>query len=519
MRSVRTWSAAVVTAALLLACPPSTGPDPAVETIPPRFAGQDIAWGPCPVRGEPVECGTVAVPLDHDRPDGQTLDLALIRLPATGAPEERIGSLVINPGGPGVPGTGLFHGSAFSEDVRSAFDLVSFDPRGVGASDVLSCGDLYALDDARQDIADVHPDHLTPVHLQPLDDAARRYAASCAEAAGETFLAEIGTVNVVRDLEIVRDALGDGTLTYVGYSYGAHIGALYAHTYPSNTRAMVLDAAVDTDGSTVEIALDQAVAFQGAWERFVAHCAATVEDCPFAGETDPDALARELLDALDRDPASVDGVPVDGRLLLLMATSALYREETWDPLADAFAALEREEEGEPEKGLRALYEELFGGHVEQEGEEPVEPGPGGDHGDPRAAYTAVTCADHASPAGIEGYRDVAAEAADRSPLFGADAVWEHLPCAHWGHAERPPTGFTAPDAPPVVIIGTVGDPVTPYAWSRDLADRLDHAVLITYEGGGHTLYGSGRVPCVEEPVDHYLLTGEPPPDGSRCPRV
>ncbi len=513
VRSVCARSAAVASLLLLTSCVAPPGAEPAAERVPERYAGQEIAWSDCPHREAPLECGTVTVPLDHDRPGGATLDLAVIRLPSEGPPQELVGTLVVNPGGPGVPGTGMFHGTAFSPRVRTAFDLVSFDPRGVGPGGALSCGDRYALEDARQDIADTHPRHLNAVDLQPLDDAARRYARSCTETAGEDALAEIGTVNVVRDLDIIRDALGEEALNYVGYSYGAHIGALYADRYPARTRAMVLDAAVDTDSSTVETALDQTAAFQGAWERFADHCAATVEDCPFTPGADPDTVADGLFEKLDRDPASADGIPVDGRLLLLMATTALYREEAWDPLADAFAALTREKPDEPGRELLALYEELFGGLGGQE----AEPGPGGDHGDPRAAYTAVTCADHASPTDVTEYRDAAAEAADLSPLFGADTVWEHLPCAHWQRAERPPTGFTAPHAPPLVVVGAVGDPATPYAWSRELADRLESAVLVTYEGGGHTLYGSGRVPCVEEAVDAYLIGGRPPQDGLSCP--
>ncbi|WP_306370262.1 alpha/beta hydrolase [Nocardiopsis sp. CC223A] len=504
---------AAATALLLAACLPPPVAEPTAEEVPERYAGQEIAWADCPGREAPLECGTVTVPLDHDRPDGETLELALIRSPSDGSPQEPIGSLVVNPGGPGVPGTGMFHDTVFSDRIRASFDLVSFDPRGVGASGALSCGDRYAMEDARQAVSDTHPRHLTEVDLQPLDDTARRYARSCTETAGEEALTEIGTVNVVRDLDIVRDALGDDTLTYVGYSYGTHIGALYAHMYPERTRALVLDAAVDTDASTVETALDQAAAFQAAWERFVDHCAATEADCPFTPGADPDTVARELFEKLDRDPASADGIPVDGGLLLLMATAALYREGAWDLLADAFAALTREQPGESGGELLALYEELFGGL----GGEEAGPGTGGDHGDPRAAYTAVTCADHASPTDVTEYRDAAARAVELSPLFGADTVWEQLPCAHWQHAERPPTGFTAPDAPPVVVVGAVGDPATPYAWSRELAGRLESAVLVTYEGGGHTLYGAGRVPCVEEAVDAYLIGGEVPPEGLICP--
>src|SRR5699024_1112680 len=176
---------------------------------------------------EALECGTLTVPLDHDDPDGRTLDLAVVRHPAEGGADGRQGSLVINYGGPGASGVGALNTPRFGEDVREAYDLVSFDPRGVGASEGLACGDRYALDHARSRAGASDPLGTNAEDLRILDDAARDYAESCEEAVGEDFLAHLGTVGVVQDLDILREVLGEDTLDFVGYSYGTRIGALY----------------------------------------------------------------------------------------------------------------------------------------------------------------------------------------------------------------------------------------------------------------------------------------------------
>lgn len=500
-----------------------------------RFAGQEVDWRACYDRREVaelsgwgadpdwlriLECGTVAVPLDHGRPGGAVLDLAVIRAPADGPAEERLGSLVLNPGGPGASGIAMLDFPYFGDDVRAAFDLVSFDPRGVGDSGGFACGDWYTLDEALRQVADTDPAELTDARLRPLEDAARRYARACARTVGEEFLARLGTVNVVRDLDVLRDALGDERLTYVGYSYGTHIGALYAEMYPRNTRALVLDGAVETELSNAGIALEQVAARQDTWELFVEHCAAEAAGCPFAG-ADPgaggaDARMAQILAALDRDPAEAGGAPVDGATLLRMIGVELHHEESWDYLAALVTALDAGDEEGTRRHLGELHDNTVGKYGDAD---PGDTGPGAEHRDANAVFTAVNCADRADPEDVAAYRDAAGRAADESPLFGPALVWEQLPCAYWPRSEEAPTGFTAPDAPPVVVIGTVGDPATPYAWARELAAQLESAVLVTYEGAGHTLYGEDRSPCVDGPVDAYLLTGQAPPPGLTCPRA
>jgi pimeloyl-ACP methyl ester carboxylesterase len=497
-----------------------------------------VDWSPClsadeldsaPDRGgEPdwlrtLECGTVSVPVDYTEPDGDTVDLALTRRPASGPADERIGSLVLNPGGPGASGVAMLDHPLFDEQVQDAFDLVGFDPRGVGESEGFACGDWFAMDDARRAVAD--PKNVTDADLAALEETARAYADDCARTVGEEFLANMGTVNVVRDLDLIRDSLGDEQLTYVGFSYGTYIGALYAQMYPENTRALVLDGAVETERPNVEVATDQAGAFQGTWDLFVAECVSGA-GCPFSSVEAADGQMGEILDRLDADPPRVRGTPVDGTTLLGMVSLQLYHEDTWFALTTTLAALD-EDVRAAIPDLELLYDDTFGQDEETEGEEgsepsgdpgsgPGEPGPEPGGPDTEAALTAVNCADRVDPTDADIYREAAQRAAGDSPFFGSDLVWEQLPCAYWVDTEEAPTGFTAPDAPPILVVGTVGDPATPYAWAEELTDQLETATLLTYGGAGHTAYGYG-MGCVDEAVDAYLLDGRAPAPGLSCP--
>ena len=480
-------------------------------------------WGGDPDWLQDLECGTVTVPLDHADPDGGTVELALTRRPASGPADERIGSLVLNPGGPGESGAAMLDHPLLDDRIQDAFDLVGFDPRGVGESGGFACGDWFAMDGARRAVAD--PENVTDADLAALEETARAYADDCAETVGEEFLATMRTVNVVRDLDLLREALGDPRLSYVGFSYGTYIGALYAQTYPENTRALVLDGAVETERPNVEIAADQADAFQGAWDLFVAECAGG-PGCPFSGAGAADAEMGEILDRLDADPPVVRDLPVDGTTLLGMVSLQLYHEDAWPDLADTLAAVAEDPAGAV-PALELLYDETFG--QEEEADEPGDDGagevegepegdPGTDSGGPdtEAALTAVNCADRVDPTDPDVYREASQRAAADSPFFGPDLVWEQLPCAYWVDTETAPTGFSAPDAPPILVVGTVGDPATPYTWAQELADQLDTATLITYEGAGHTAYGYG-MDCVDGAVDAYLLDGRVPEAGLSCP--
>ncbi|WP_042283475.1 alpha/beta hydrolase [Nocardiopsis alba] len=512
-------------ATLLLAgcAPPSAAPEE--DGGPADFALGTIDWEPCkneeelaeapewdgdPEWLETLECGTLDVPLDHADPGQGTIGLAMVRRPAEGADEDRIGSLVLNPGGPGETGVDLLDFPMFDDPILSAFDLVSFDPRGVGDSGGFACGDWFALDEARSAVED--PTRVSDAELGALEEAARDYADDCAEEVGEDFLAAIGTVNVVRDLDLIREALGDERLSYVGFSYGTYIGALYAEMYPENTRALVLDGAVETERPNVEVAVDQAEGFQYAWDLFVEDCSAAGE-CPFSDPAASEGWMADLLEDLDADPPMARDVEVDGATLMSMISQQLYYENSGDLLAATLTALDEDTQGAGEY-LDVLYDDTFAEYEEESDDWSDKPGM--TWADEEAALTAINCADRTDPTDADAYRRAAQEAAVDSPLFGSDLVWEQLPCAYWPDTEEAPSGFTAPDAPPIVVVGTLGDPATPYTWAEELAGQLDSAVLLTYEGTGHTAYAYGD-PCVDPAVDSYLLTGGMPEEGLSCP--
>ena len=495
---------------------------------PEAFTGQEIAWDACYTGDDldtavdeggerdwlaALECGTVAVPLDYADPDGRTIDIHLTRAAATGGGSP-VGSLVINGGGPGVTGSETLFWPTMSPRIRSSFDLVSFDPRGVGESEGLECGNWNEIDRVQTDLAETDPADLTADQLAPMEQAAREYADDCAEEVGEDFLFNIGTVNVVRDLDILRDALGDSALTYLGYSYGTHIGALHAEMFPDTTRALALDGAVETEHTNAEAAYEQDVAFQESWEMFVEYCVADMADCPFDSVEGAEADMDEAFALLDADLPKIEGEMVDSWTFAWMITMALYDEFLWEDVAQAVRAVLEEDEEGIDTWFPYLYENAFG--VADASSRPRAADDEDAPVDETAAMTAINCADRADPTDVEAYREAAERDAEEASFF-AGGVWAVLPCAYWTETEEAPTGFTAPDAPPIVVVGTVGDPATPYAWAQELAGQLETASLVTYEGGGHTIYGYGISACVDDAVDDYLVDGTVPEENLSCP--
>ncbi|MBE2999706.1 alpha/beta fold hydrolase [Nocardiopsis sp. HNM0947] len=513
-------AAIALTAVLIAGCAPGADDE--------GFRGQDVAWAPCHSEEDltlftelggdrdwlaALECGTLTVPLDHDDPGGRTLDLAVARHPAEGGAGRKQGSLVVNYGGPGVSGLAGLDTPRFSQDVRDAYDLVSFDPRGVGASEGFACGDWYALDHARRSAGASDPLSTGAEQLRTLENAARDYAESCRDVVGDDFLAHIGTVGVVGDLDLLRDALGEETLDYVGYSYGTRIGALYADTFPDRTGSMVLDSPVLLDGSGLDTALGRANAFRDTWGMFTEYCTEAEPDCPLTDPGTATEFTEEAAAELQYEPVLVDGVGVNGDMFSLLLTLALPRDEQWDDLSALFTALAQDDGPAVEDGIAELYEGAFGTYRDRD---PAPPEPGAEHVDAQAALTAISCADRRDPTDVWEYRDAARVADDVAPLLGPDPVWDQLPCAHWPDTEEIPDDADFDGAPPAVVVGTVGDPVTPYSWAEDLHRAMPGSDLITYNGAGHTLYGEGRNACVDDAVDAYLLQDRPPRDALTC---
>jgi pimeloyl-ACP methyl ester carboxylesterase len=480
----------------------SARPDPLAD-----FHGQEIAWEPCDAG---FECGTYEVPVDYADPGGARLEIAVKRLPADGGSPE--GSLVVNPGGPGGSGYDYAGAAAnvVSEDVRAAYDVVGFDPRGVGRSAPITCLDRAGLDaylgaEFASEDGDADAAELTDEGVRQVEEANRGFVDACwADPSG--LAGHLGTADVARDLDVLRAVLGDDRLTYLGKSYGTYIGAQYADQFPDRVRALVLDGALDPTMNQLEMSVQQAAGFEVALRAFAEDCL-TRADCPLGGpgDTVDDAVGRlaDLMADAAREPLANglgDGREVNRARVEIGVLAALYSEGYWpqvrSALADAFdgdgTALLRLGDGLYDRDSGAAYVNST------------------------AALIAVNCSDHPSPRDVDAYEEAAETAAEESPLFGPTLAWGALPCAFWPEeAVAEPEPVDAPGAAPILVVGTTRDPATPYAWSEALAGQLESGVLLTREGDGHTAYRTGN-PCVDAAVDTYLLSGEAPEDGTVC---
>ncbi|MET9698952.1 alpha/beta hydrolase [Streptomyces sp. NPDC006529] len=480
---------------------PRTGPDPLA-----RFAGQRLRWGGCPDQpGAPaaMRCATLTVPVDHADPAKGTLGVAMARIPATG--RKRLGSLVLNFGGPGAPGIEALAADPKSfADLGESYDLVAFDPRGVGHSAPVSCG------------GSLDPDPGTGDDPAAQLAALRAVAARCARHSGPV-LPYIGTVHVARDLEVMRRVLGEEKLHYLGFSYGTRLGAAYAAQFPHRVGRMVLDGVDTLTEPLDQQALATAEGQQRALEDFLRWCTRRA-GCAAGTNT---RSAKEHLNALvarlDAEPLTGgDGSPFTGKDLVAAIAGALYSEESWPALADGLATAERD--GDP-TGLLVL-----GGPA---GPPPPQTGPATGHqvpaDNPAAALVAVNCADDpdrgadkASPAAIE--KEIESRAAEfraASPLFGPHQLKTVLSCYGRPAGSGYLRAIDRPGAPPMLLVGTRGDPATPYRWTEETAARLGSAVVLDYKGGGHAAYFHSG--CVRERVNAFLVDGELARGTRACP--
>jgi pimeloyl-ACP methyl ester carboxylesterase len=472
---------------------------------PSASAGpQSARWTACDDVAEQVSgrqdalfsysCATVRVPQDWRHPGGDTFAVALIRARAKDQ-ANRIGSLLVNPGGPGASGVELaVHLTAVLPTVvLRRFDVVGFDPRGVGRSTRLDC----IPDRVKDALAAADPD---PESQQAFDAQVglwREAASRCQRLYGER-LGLFSTEQTARDLETLRRAVGDAKTTYLGYSYGSLLGAVYAHLFPTRVRALVLDGAVDPQSGPAESAERQAAGFERAFRDFAAACRQQGSRCP-AG---PDAVStlRRVLAEVARQPLrTADGRQVtDGHVVTAVA-AALYAQSEWTRLARALAAA-RAGDGGPVLRLADEY------NTRRDD---------GTYTDLLDAFTAVTCADEATPPTVAQVRRLQAEWRARHPLFGAPLAMSLVACAVWPAPHDPyPTG-PARGAPPILVVGTTGDPATPYENTPKLARVLGTGVVLTWDGEGHTAYPQTR--CVVAAVDAYLLALQVPSARRTCP--
>ncbi|NKR39958.1 alpha/beta hydrolase [Prescottella equi] len=466
--------------------------------VPPgleAFYTQQITWGSCDgfaTDGDELsptlECARVTVPLDYAAPAGDTAQIAISRAPATGA---RLGSILVNPGGPGASG---LSSASITEGTELAerFDMIGFDPRGIGASTPqVRCLTPQESDAERRD-ADVD---MSPAGIAYVEEKNRTYAARCAERSGLPLLAHVGTREVVRDMDVIRSVLGDAKLNYLGFSYGTRIGTQYAETFPRNVRAMVLDGALDPEQDPVEEVVLQGAGFQQAFDAFAAECVQT-SNCPLG--TDPsgaNARFRALVDPLVARPAATtDPRGLSYSDAITGVTQALYSPSLWSSLRGGLSSLA---EGNGDTLL--LLADLYEGRADD-----------GSYSNINDAFNAIRCVD--DPPLTD--RVVAGEADMRyreaAPFLDDGRGTGNAPldaCAFW---PVPNTG--APHAidpasveglPTLVVVSTTQDPATPYQAGVDLAKQLD-AALVTYRGAQHTASFDG-VACIDDPLTRYFV--------------
>jgi pimeloyl-ACP methyl ester carboxylesterase len=417
----------------------------------------------------------VAVPLDHDQPDGPTIDLALARRPATG---ERRGSIFVNPGGPGASGVEFVQSFSLDTETSAAYDLVGFDPRGVGASTAIGC-------DNERDVGplpDFSPDD--EAERRALDDDAMSFARDC-QASDQTLLPHVTTDQVARDLDLLRQAVGDGELHYLGFSFGTLIGLVYAETFPDRVGHLVLDGVVDPTHDLVDLLTQQALAFEEAFAVLDAACDRRLS-CPPGGAA---AAHDELLARLERDgPVGEVGTAE----LEVAGLLALYEDDLWPTYVAGL--------GEALAGSYGTIEVLSDALTTA-----VRFGP----------YAAVECVDGPRPVGAEAWDQFVADVTAVAPRFGPAVANELRTCAYWPVVPGPARGpITAPGAAPVLVIGNTNDPATPLANAEAVAAQLDQAALVVAELDGHTAYSAS--PCVQALVRAYLLDDVLPAEGTRC---
>ncbi|MFH7596819.1 alpha/beta hydrolase [Streptomyces racemochromogenes] len=482
---------------------PASGPSPtAPAALPAALTGQKPTWSSCPAPsaaqgggkapGGDWECATMKAPLDYADPGGETLDVALIRKKATDT-DKRLGSLVYNFGGPGASGVRtLPHAAKDYEKLGSVYDLVGFDPRGVGGTAPVTCLDDRALDEGPGP-SDADP--LAPV---------RTYTQACRRNS-DKILPHVGTADTARDMDLMRQVLGDAKLNYFGISYGTRLGGVYAHLFPKNVGRTVFDAVVDPTSDELQAGLGQAKGFQQALEHAMAFCRDKyAARCPTGGSTDEgNRRIGDLLKKLETQPAATrSGRKVTSDLALTGIAAGLYDKETWDYLVQSLAELQLRGTG---NNLLALADAYSGR------------GADGHYDNSDAAHTAIGCADTSHRYTVEEMRAQEPAFRSASPVFGPSMAKGLLACTDWpvrGTSDRPQVA--AEGAAPILVIGNTGDPATPFEGARRMADALGRGVGVnlTVKGEGHGVYGTDV--CATKAVDAFLVDGTAPADGTVC---
>lgn len=479
------------------------------------LTAQKLSWKDCPAPSEsegggtvpsPLpggaqwQCATMQAPLDWAHPKGDTIGIALIRARTSGDPDKRIGSLIFNFGGPG--GSGVTTLPAFGGDyakLRTRYDLVSFDPRGVGRSAGVKCEDDSGLDAYFQQDATPDDDAERAEFL----DNTRAFNAACEKNSGRT-IPHVRTTDAARDMDLMRQVLGDDKLHYFGISYGTELGGVYAHLFPHHVGRAVFDGVVDPTQDPEQGSLGQARGFQLALDNFAEDCTSKADPCP-VGDTPQDVKDRiaKLLKDLETRP--IPGI-FPRELTQTAATSgiaqALYSKDFWEYLTEG---LDQAYSGDGK--VLMLLSDSMNGRSED-----------GQYSNLTAANVSINCADEKPRYTVDEIEAKLPEFRAASPVFGDYLAWGMLSCTDWavpGAADHP--DVSAAGAAPILVVGNTGDPATPYEGAKKMVDALGKGVGVelTYKGQGHGAYDSGNK-CVHNAVNGYLLNGTVPPAGTVC---
>ncbi|WP_327695665.1 alpha/beta hydrolase [Streptomyces sp. NBC_00459] len=500
----QTWTLLAVAALLVSACSTGSSTSAASSSAAPTglasYYAQKLSWRSCGVPG--FQCATMKAPLDYAAPAEGDVRLAVSRKKATGKGRP-LGSLLVNPGGPGGSAVGYvqaYAGIGYPAEIRARYDMVAVDPRGVARSEPVECLDGRGMDAYTQ--TDTTPDNER--ETDELVGAYKKFAEGCGSSS-PNLLRHVSTVEAARDMDILRAVLGDRRLTYVGASYGTFLGATYAGLFPDRVGRLVLDGAMDPSLPARRLNLDQTAGFETAFDAFAKDCVRQ-RDCPLG--TEESKVGTNLKAFFDRlDTAPIPAGDADGRQLgEALATTgviaAMYDESTWPQLRESLTSAMRDKDG---AGLLLLSDSYY----ERDAD--------GRYSNLMFANAAVNCIDlPAAYTGPDQVRDALPSFEKASPVFGEVMAWASLSCAYW--PVRPtgePHRIEAKGAAPIVVVGTTRDPATPYPWAQSLSRQLSSARLLTYEGDGHTAYGRGS-DCVDDTINAYLLRGTRPAAGKRC---
>jgi len=475
-----------------------TGETVAPELVP--YYTQVLTWLDC---DNGMECSTAIAPMDWENPSPETdIELALVRHPATGT---KVGSLFTNPGGPGASGVDFVYDSvdyAVSADLQESFDVIGWDPRGVGQSSAVVCYDAPQLDEFIFGLPAAPRG--TQGWIDELTQSAIDFGQACLANTGE-LLQFIDTQSTVRDLDMLRAVVGDPKLNYLGYSYGSDIGSYYVENFPDKVGRLVVDGATDSSIPVFEVGLVQTKGFQRALENYLAVCPELFEDCPFTGDIPTDlAKIRALYDRYDASPIPApDGRMMDAGVIDIAMSMALYSQDSWSFLNDLFS--------EAEAGITDTAFFLADFYYSRDVD--------GTYADNSLeAFLAIYCVDYPTetdPA-VLAEQEVLLQQASPTTYRPSPPIGD-VTCINWPFQYQGPpiTALTGAGAPPILVISTTGDPATPYEWGVALADQLESATLVTFNGEGHTAYTQGD-PCIVDVVDRYFLNGDVPASDPNC---